>query len=296
MREQVLRGVVTLTGVATPPPSLDSALARLEASAWPEVVDRWSRLTPTGFPIEFWIRDGDPRLRWAAEVAGPELPEAERLSMVASLMAEAGQSVPTDVLAKLQHLQSDRTLRFGAWLGAREHPKKSVAFKLYAEVPGDVDPGFLGMPDVVGDALARCPPGTTWSTFGIEPARSRRELYIALPVIEPECLLPTLHALGYPDGLACIERSLPDGLARLRGRRLGLSATHDGHDRLEVSIFVAIRSLFPAEPDRIAGVFPAAAAMIEVGFRPTLLTIMPDPAGGDVAMAAGFTVARARRK
>jgi len=291
----VVRRLAALTGVATLPPHLDAALARLEASAWPEVVDRWSRLTPTGFPIEFWIRDGDRRLRWAAEVAGPELPEAERLGMVARLMAGAGQSVPADLLARLQYLTSDRALRFGACLGAREHPTTSVALKLYAEVPGDVDPAFLGMPDVLGGALARCPPGTTWSTFGIEPARSRRELYIAPPVIEPERLLPPLHALGRPDDLACIERALPDGLARLRGRRLGLSVAHDGKGRLEVSIFVAVRSLFPGEPDRITGLFPAAAPMIEAGFRPTLLTIVPDPAAGGVVMAAGFTIARDRK-
>jgi hypothetical protein len=292
VRDEVLQRVAAFTGAATPPPHLDAALTRLEASAWPEMVDRWSRLTPTGFPVELWIRDGDPRLRWAAEIAGPELPEGDRLGSVASLMAEGGQAVPEELLARLHDLQRGRQLRFGAWLGAREHPTEPVSFKLYAEVPGDADPTALGMPDMVRDALACCPLGTTWSTFGIEPGRSRRELYVAPPVVELEQLLPALHTLRHPDSLACLERALPDGLARLRGRRLGLSVTHDGRDSLEVSIFVAVRSLFPGDPDRIVALFPAAAPMLKAGLRPTLLTILPDPAARGVGMAAGFTIAK----
>ena len=48
MREEVRRFAAALTGAAALPPRLDAAIARLEASAWPEVATCWSLLTPGG--------------------------------------------------------------------------------------------------------------------------------------------------------------------------------------------------------------------------------------------------------
>src|SRR4051812_41850507 len=102
------------------PPALDAAVARLEASTWPEVVTRWSRLTPIGFPVEFTVGEDDAVLRWTAEVAGPELAEADRLPLAVRLLAEAGQALPRELTNILHAAQCGRTLRFGAWIGGRE--------------------------------------------------------------------------------------------------------------------------------------------------------------------------------
>ncbi|MBO4275917.1 hypothetical protein GSF24_35715, partial [Microbispora triticiradicis] len=51
MRRTLERLVREAAGLRALPASLDAAVTRLEESAWPEVVTRWSRLTPSGFPV-----------------------------------------------------------------------------------------------------------------------------------------------------------------------------------------------------------------------------------------------------
>ncbi len=103
----------------TVPRELATAIERISHSTWPEMVQQWSRLTPSGFPIELTVTDADPLLRWSAEVAGPEIDEAQRLNLVAGVLAEAGQPVAAPVLAALQAMQDGRDLQYGAWIGGR---------------------------------------------------------------------------------------------------------------------------------------------------------------------------------
>jgi hypothetical protein len=54
----VKRALEKITGALgwTVPPDLAAVAAQLGQSAWPEMVERWSRLTPTGFPIKLTVR------------------------------------------------------------------------------------------------------------------------------------------------------------------------------------------------------------------------------------------------
>lgn len=117
------------------PPLLGAAVDRLEHSHWPEVVDCWSRLTPSGFPVEITVVPGAAPLRWTAEVTGPEVAEAKRLGLAADQLAAHGPAVDPALLATLLAGQDGVDLRFGAWIGGREPPGGSPLLKLYAELP-----------------------------------------------------------------------------------------------------------------------------------------------------------------
>ena len=60
--------------------SLDLILEGVLRSSWPEVAWEFSRLTGRGFPLELTFSSAGEEIRYAAEVAGPEFPEVERLS------------------------------------------------------------------------------------------------------------------------------------------------------------------------------------------------------------------------
>ncbi|MFI6291902.1 hypothetical protein ACIBEJ_09980 [Nonomuraea sp. NPDC050790] len=104
------------------PPPLEDVLDRLAASAWPEVAWRWSRLTPSGFPVE--LTPGPDGLSWAAEVAPPEFPDADRLGAALRLLEKAGQPCLEPLPGR------SASARFGAWIGG----KPDGRLKVYAEL------------------------------------------------------------------------------------------------------------------------------------------------------------------
>lgn len=110
---------------------LDDVLGPLAATAWPELVWSFSRLTNTGFPLEFAWTDRDRAIRWTAEVAPPEFPERERLDLTSRL---AFGDAPPGTVAAVARLQAGPRLRFGAWLGVR-HRDAADETKVYAELP-----------------------------------------------------------------------------------------------------------------------------------------------------------------
>jgi hypothetical protein len=111
--------------------ALDIVLAPLRVSCWPDVAWRASRLTDDGFPVEFAWSSRDDTVRWTAEVAPPETPEASRPDTARRLAAElSGQ--PVAALPAIA--ASDGRLRFGAWLGGR-HDLRGSRYKIYVERP-----------------------------------------------------------------------------------------------------------------------------------------------------------------
>ena len=277
----------------TVPPDLAAAVAQLGQSAWPEMVERWSRLTPTGFPIEFTVTDADPRPRWTSEIAGPEIVDAHRLGLVARRLAVADQPVSPPLLAALQAAQQGRDLRYGAWLGGRASDATQARFKLYGEIPAGVPFHHIPLAPVLREATAHAPHGALPRMLGVEPERGRIEFYLRLPTIEPDDLRPLLSAAGHTHGLDALERSLPDGTRRLAGRRLGISLASGATEPIEVALFVSARSLFPAAPEMLRGLVPAIASLPETLARLTLVTLRLDPQGAGVSFAVGVTIAPA---
>lgn len=129
--------------------ALDTVLARIVASTWPEVAWTASGLTDDGFPVEFAWSSGDVAVRWTAEVAGPETPEADRLAIAAGLvdrLAPGGRSA-------IEQAVAGAPLHFGAWLGGR-HNGAETRYKLYVERPR-IDPADASVLDSLEIALSR---------------------------------------------------------------------------------------------------------------------------------------------
>jgi hypothetical protein len=281
LREAIRRLAAALTGAAALPPPLDAAARRLEASAWPEMVGCWSRLTPSGFPIELTVRGEGASLRWTAEAAGPELAEHRRLEEAATSLAEAGAPVPLPLRAALGALHDAAPdLRFGAWIGGRE----DAPTKLYAELPAGAAIDALPLPEPL--RAARLPAGTMPRMLGIEPRRGRVELYLRLPAMDPEDLLPFVHSAGCGWALATLARDLPDGLRRLAGRRLGISLAAGPGDGVELALFASARTLFPADARMVGRLVPAVAGLAEP-HRTGLVTLALDPATRRTVPAVG---------
>ena len=84
---------------------------------------------PDRLPDRAQDPDGDPILRWAAEIAGPEIADARRLGLVATRLAAAGQPVSPPLLEAIQAVQQGRDLWYGAWLGGRAIDDGPAAFQ-----------------------------------------------------------------------------------------------------------------------------------------------------------------------
>lgn len=279
----------------TAPADLLASVAQLARSAWPEVVDRWSRLTPTGFPIELTVADSDSGLRWTTEIAGPEVADARRLDLVALRLAAAKQPISPQVLAALQSMQQGRELGYGAWLGGRAIDGAATRFKLYGEIPLGVSLHALPLPPALREAAAHAPLGTLPRMIGVEPARDRIELYSRLPSLAPEDLRPLLRAAGHDRGLSALERGLPGGARRLAGRRIGVSLAVGAAGAIDVALFVSARSLFPAAPEVIRRLVPAIARVPAPLVTLGLVTLGLDPAGEGLSFAVGATIPRPAR-
>ncbi len=261
------------------------------------MVGRWSRLTPSGFPIEFMLADADITLRWSAEIAGPEIAEASRLERVAAHLAEAGQPVAPALLDALGSLQHERDLEFGAWLGGRASDVGPPRFKLYAEVPAGTHFDELPLPRTLRDACARAPVAAMPRMIGIEPARGRVEVYLRLPAIAPDDLRPVLAAAGHERALESLERHLPDGRRRLAGRRLGMSLAVEAEQArsVDVALFASVRTLFPAAPEMLQRLIPATTRVAPAGVRFTLVTIGLDVEREAPSFAVGITLGAVSR-
>lgn len=304
MREPVSRLVSALTGKAELPPLLSAAVDRLQSSSWYEVADRWSRLTPTGFPVELTTASWIQGVQWTAEVAPPETPDTERLFLATALLAANGQEPPPQLADGLASCQAGGEVRFGTWLGGREAPGVTPKLKLYVEVAENAALPPELLPDRLVSALRRLPAGTRPRILGIQPARERRELYVRLPAIDVVDLLPFLHTVGHPEALAVLNRHLPDGIRRLAGRRLGLSAAwsegEDDGDTIALALFASARTLFPVSPTSGSGVHDPLASCVptlhgvdgaQPGVRRGLVAMGLEPGRDELYISVGLVPA-----
>lgn len=107
----------------------------LSRSAWPEVAWRFSRLTADGSPVEFVFSTAREGLRYTVEVAGPEIPERDRMDAACELLTRLSYQRPPDALIQeWKRAQTSGTLRWGCWLGIRMRGPHDDA-KLYIEMP-----------------------------------------------------------------------------------------------------------------------------------------------------------------
>jgi hypothetical protein len=149
--------------------ALEVVLEPTHRSVWPEVAWRASPLTNTGFPVEFAWSSRDPSIRWTAEAAGPETPEAERLAATLAMLRALGGAAE---VPGWMEPRPGAALRFGAWLGGR-HGAARNAWKLYVDLAGTVLPASL-LPPEVGAAVPR---RTQWRMAGLGAGAGDIEIY-----------------------------------------------------------------------------------------------------------------------
>lgn len=148
------------------------ALSDVEKSPWPEVAWCTSTLTPGGYPLEFAWSSRDPAIRWTAEVTGPEVPAAERLSVALAVLQRLGRVV--ELPNELEDSAGSST-RFGAWLGGR-HRGATDAYKLYLEL-GDPQGWTLAHRLLPACVTAAIPRRTAWRMAGCNTGSGIVELY-----------------------------------------------------------------------------------------------------------------------
>jgi hypothetical protein len=122
-------------------PVLARLCAGLKDSAWPDMVDHFSRLTNTGIPLEMSWSSRDPALRWTAEVGPPELADAQRLAHAWALAGWPLERCPAWLREGQSEASSSRPLKYGAWLAGRQRGP-NTEYKVYAEWAGDLPQQF----------------------------------------------------------------------------------------------------------------------------------------------------------
>lgn len=120
----------TTTQVAT---TLNTLLKDIHTSPQQDAWE-WGRLNKNGFPVEFTFNSLDESLRYATEVAPPEVNGADRLSYAERLLTDLGVPLPADTITRLRQVQTSGDLEWGAWIGVRHRPEGD-RYKLYIQVP-----------------------------------------------------------------------------------------------------------------------------------------------------------------
>lgn len=103
----------------------------------PDPVKAWSysQLNNDGAPVEFTFSSLDDEVRYTVEVAGPDVQSKDRLTYVARLLSSLiPEASFEEIVTTFKRVQSERALRWGAWLGIR-HQRDGEQYKVYAEVP-----------------------------------------------------------------------------------------------------------------------------------------------------------------
>ncbi|MET9023688.1 hypothetical protein ABZV93_27315 [Actinopolymorpha sp. NPDC004070] len=185
--------------------ALTEALRPVVDSNWPEVAWRFGVLTATGYPVEMAWASRDVALRWTCEVAGPEVPEADRLRLAQQAAAATAGSRPD--LRRWSKVQDGRRLRWGAWLGLRQLDGSRRA-KVYLELPSE--PSYEGAPEPWADAglqLASRVLGLTWRMAGVNDDGSV-ELYARVPELSWSELAAAASLVGHEDRLVSLVGNL----------------------------------------------------------------------------------------
>lgn len=159
-------------------PALDS----IASSRWPEVAWSFSSLTADRYPFEFSFDSHASAVRWAAEVAGPEVPERARLEAAFAYPRANVHAKAAEWFARAAAMQRNAGLAFGAWIGG-SHTADQDRFKVYAEVPD-----AAGRLDVAGDWLApevlACLRGASLRMLGVAIDDGEAEFYFRVDRME----------------------------------------------------------------------------------------------------------------
>lgn len=234
--------------------SLDLILNGVYGSSWQEVAWGFSGLTYDGFPVEFAFSAADNTIRYVAEVAGPEVDSAERLSIAEKKLISLGKTrMPKEVSELLHKILLTGALQFGAWIGGRHGPGGD-RYKLYMEIPrSDSEEHEYLIRNILGNVSLLPGRNPRFQMIGYEPATSRLELYFSITGLELWEIERLLSLAGmrakWPEFLSLIEEAYghrPE-LALSRSR-VGFSfSAQKSREEIVFTIFKSARSVFGSD-------------------------------------------------
>ena len=255
-------GLIAPVAAAAAGKALALTLGPLRRSTWPDVAWRASRLTDDGFPVEFSWSSRDAAVRWTAEVAGPEVAEADRLDLSLARV-EALQGIAAECPADIRRWFAALApqYRFGCWLGGR-HDALGARTKLYIEVPARLDPDAISAP--ITAAVGK---SVRWRMVGWDPQTGQREYYGRLALDEMHQPAVIARQLGFaePDHLtAALARLLVarSGCSRPLGSESGISvALSPAGDPVALCWFAPARLIHPQPASVFTRICDAADGM-----------------------------------
>jgi hypothetical protein len=177
--------------------SLETILQWVNNSKWLDVAWEFSRLTGDGFPVEFTFSSSSPIPSYTAEVAGAEVPDADRLPLALDLIEDlSGLKPASDISKLLNQVQACGNLSYGAWISGR-HDIHGGRYKVYVEVPRS---GMLAARHLCNDLLNEEPllnsRATQFRMIGYEPSRQQMEFYFQVEQLEKWELERLLHRVN----------------------------------------------------------------------------------------------------
>lgn len=207
-----------------------AATAALTRTLWPEALPTFSRLTNTGYPVEFGWSSRDLSVRWTAEAAPPETAHHLRLQRAAEA---AGLQFDLQPWADAQR---PGDLLYGAWVGGRHSPDVDQA-KVYVELTGELPQAWKAAHPLCRSSLI------TWRMAGLN-ADASVEIYGRCPDLDKAGLQAAEAAVFGGEGrlLAAVQSLV--GQAE-PPRPSGLSLSFDAHARAKaLTWFVFAKAMF----------------------------------------------------
>lgn len=205
-------------------------LTGIQQSTWQEIAWCSSPLTSSGYPVEFAFASHGHEIRYTTEIAAPEIPAMQRLSIAKSLMRTLGSECDAFLPAWLAEGHPSATLKYGAWISGR-HTLTSDRYKLYIEAPPiEISKIRRTIEQYFGQDYLLSERKAELRMVGIEPSTARTEFYFRIHHLELHQLYPLLALAGCRDAAAILvdfiqkERRWHDP-HKLPGKNTGVSYT-----------------------------------------------------------------------
>jgi hypothetical protein len=167
----------------------------------------YSRLTPTGFPVEVSFGDPSNELRFVTEIGGSFSLAEQRLALSAERFHALGHVVNPSLLAWCEELQKGQKLKFGA-LASIQVSDSTQDFKLYVEIPPEAQAVAMQEFNPHGDIANLLTEGGARLTMLGLPDDDEVEFYFDLNGMRLDELPSLYEALGVSGGYDAVIKAL----------------------------------------------------------------------------------------
>lgn len=179
----------------------------------------YSRLTPTGFPVEVAFGNPSSELCFVTEIGGSLPLSEQRLALGAERFHALGHVVNPSLLAWCEELQKDQKLKFGA-LASIQVSDSTQDFKLYVEIPPEAQAVAMQEFNPHGDiANLLTERGARLTMLGL-PDDDEVEFYFDLNAMRLDELPSLYKVLGVSGGFHAVIKALETVCGRYLNRAI----------------------------------------------------------------------------